>query len=35
VARAGLAVGLQIDGEPFPLQRALDLSAYRIVQEGC
>jgi signal transduction histidine kinase len=34
VARAGLAVDLQIDGEPFPLPRALDLSAYRIVQEG-
>ena len=34
VARAGLAVDLQIDGEAFPLPRALDLSAYRIVQEG-
>jgi signal transduction histidine kinase len=34
VARAGLAVDLQIDGEPFPLPSALDLSAYRIVQEG-
>jgi signal transduction histidine kinase len=34
VSRAGLAVDLQIDGEPFPLPRALDLSAYRIVQEG-
>jgi signal transduction histidine kinase len=34
VARAGLAVDLQIEGEPFPLPRALDLSAYRIVQEG-
>jgi signal transduction histidine kinase len=34
VRRAGLAVRLQIDGEPLPLPRALDLSAYRIVQEG-
>jgi signal transduction histidine kinase len=34
VARAGLAVDLQFDGEPFPLPLALDLSAYRIVQEG-
>jgi signal transduction histidine kinase len=34
VDRAGLAVDLQVDGEPFPLPRALDLSAYRIIQEG-
>lgn len=34
VRRAGLAVRLQVDGEPLPLARALDLSAYRIVQEG-
>jgi signal transduction histidine kinase len=34
VGRAGLPVRLHLDGEPFPLPRALDLSAYRIVQEG-
>jgi signal transduction histidine kinase len=34
VSRAGLPVRLHVDGEPFPLPRALDLSAYRIVQEG-
>jgi signal transduction histidine kinase len=34
VDRAGLPVRLRVDGEPFPLPRALDLSAYRIVQEG-
>jgi len=34
VGRAGLPVRLHVDGEPFPLPRALDLSAYRIVQEG-
>ena len=34
VGRAGLPVKLHIDGDPFPLPRAIDLSAYRIVQEG-
>jgi signal transduction histidine kinase len=34
VSRAGLPVRLHVDGEPFPLPRAIDLSAYRIVQEG-
>jgi signal transduction histidine kinase len=34
VERAGLPVTLQIDGDPFPLPPAIDLSAYRIVQEG-
>lgn len=34
VGRAGLPVRLHVDGEPLPLPRALDLSAYRIVQEG-
>jgi signal transduction histidine kinase len=32
--RAGLPVRLQVDGEPFPLPPTLDLSAYRVVQEG-
>ena len=32
--RSGLPVELQVDGERVPLPRALDLSAYRIVQEG-
>ena len=34
VGRAGLPVRLHVDGEPFPLPRAIDLSAYRIMQEG-
>jgi signal transduction histidine kinase len=34
VSRAGLPVRLHVDGEPFELPRAIDLSAYRIVQEG-
>jgi signal transduction histidine kinase len=34
IGRAGLSVELHVDGEPFPLPRAIDLSAYRIVQEG-
>jgi signal transduction histidine kinase len=34
VTRAGLPVRLHVDGEAFPLPRAIDLSAYRIVQEG-
>jgi signal transduction histidine kinase len=32
--QAGLPVRLQIEGERFPLPPAIDLSAYRIVQEG-
>jgi signal transduction histidine kinase len=34
VIRAGLPVRVHVDGEPFPLPGAIDLSAYRIVQEG-
>jgi signal transduction histidine kinase len=34
VGRTGLRVGLSVEGEPFPLPPAADLSAYRIVQEG-
>jgi signal transduction histidine kinase len=34
VGRAGLAVRLHVDGDAFTLPRAIDLSAYRIVQEG-
>ena len=34
VRAAGLDVRLQVDGQPRPLSRGLDLSAYRILQEG-
>jgi signal transduction histidine kinase len=34
VGRAGLPVRLHLDGDPIPLPRAIDLSAYRIIQEG-
>jgi signal transduction histidine kinase len=34
IGRAGLPVELHVDGQPFPLPRGVELSAYRIVQEG-
>ena len=34
IGRAGLPVRLHLDGDPLRLPRAIDLSAYRIVQEG-
>jgi signal transduction histidine kinase len=34
VSRAGLPVRLHVDGERLPIPRAIELSAYRIVQEG-
>jgi signal transduction histidine kinase len=34
VGRAGLPVHLHVEGEPFALPRGIDISAYRIIQEG-
>ena len=34
VRRTGLTVNVHVEGEPVPLPAALDLSAYRVVQEG-
>jgi signal transduction histidine kinase len=34
IRRSGLPVDLRVEGAAVPLPRALDLSAYRIVQEG-
>ena len=34
VSGAGLPVRLHFDGERFPVPRGIDLSAYRIIQEG-
>lgn len=34
VERAGLPVRLLVEGEPMPLPRALDASAYRVLQEA-
>ena len=34
VGRAGLTVELHVEGDAVPLPRAVELSAYRIVQEG-
>jgi signal transduction histidine kinase len=34
VERAGLPVRVHVDGDAVPLPRAIDLSAYRIIQEG-
>jgi signal transduction histidine kinase len=34
VGQAGLPVRVHVDGEPYPLPHGLDVSAYRIVQEG-
>jgi signal transduction histidine kinase len=34
IGRAGLPVCLQVDGDPLQLPPGIDISAYRIVQEG-
>ncbi|MGH3179459.1 MAG: sensor histidine kinase [Streptosporangiaceae bacterium] len=34
VGRAGVPVRLHVDGDPLDLPRGIDISAYRIVQEG-
>jgi signal transduction histidine kinase len=34
VGRAGVPVEVHVDGDRYPVPRAIDLSAYRIVQEG-
>ena len=34
VGLAGLPVQVHVDGTPYELPRAIDLSAYRIIQEG-
>jgi signal transduction histidine kinase len=34
IGRAGLPVRLRLDGDRFPLPGGVDISAYRIVQEG-
>lgn len=34
VGRTGLPVRLNVDGDPLELPRGIDISAYRIVQEG-
>jgi signal transduction histidine kinase len=34
VGRAGLPVHVRVDGDPLELPRGIDISAYRIVQEG-
>ena len=34
LGRAGMSVSWRVEGRPHPLPRALDLSAYRIVQEA-
>jgi signal transduction histidine kinase len=34
IERAGLPVRLHVDGDPLELPRGIDISAYRIVQEG-
>jgi signal transduction histidine kinase len=34
IGRAGLPVEVHLDGQSFPLPAGIDLSAYRIIQEG-